>query len=280
MQTKQKAWKWWVGVGLMALSFTLVALSAQAQGTKPVAEIIAMVGTVEIKSPQDAQFRAAKVQDKLNERDQVRTLADSRAKLWCQDETILMLGEKTTLDLAKYQFDAQGRRQNALLKVMEGTLRFIVHKFYAGLPPGFQVEGKTAIMGIRGTDCVIEVHSPDLFINLGGTPVTVTDTATGQSITVPANTWARTVPGQPMATGGVTPAMRQQYTSQTRVGQTQVPGTVGTPPPPLAPGERVLVLGNPLVPSTNDARSDVNPSTNNQNQVSLSVTHQSALPGR
>ena len=110
------------------------------------------LGTAEIKSPGDTQFRPAKVKDKLYQQDQCRTLADSRAKLFFTDESILVLSDNTTIDIAKFQMNPQGGRQSALMKILNGSLRFIVTKVSAADKPDFEIEGKTATMGIRGTD--------------------------------------------------------------------------------------------------------------------------------
>lgn len=257
LRNRKNFWIWVIWASMVG-SATIAIPGVQAQERQPAAEIIALVGDAEIKSPAESQFRKAKLKDPLFPQDQIRTLANSRAKLWFKDETILMLAESTTLDISKFQMDNQGRRQNALFKVMEGTMRFIVHKFYSGMPPGVEVAGTTAVMGIRGTDCVIEVHSPDLFLNIGNTPAVVSDLATGQSITLPPGVWARIILGQPITTGTITPFMLRQYTNRTQSGHTQVPDNVSAPPA-LLPGERVVVLGNPMVPQESQYRNLANP---------------------
>ncbi len=262
MLKNRKTYWIWVMWASMVGSATIAIPGIQAQERQPAAEIIALVGDAEIKSPAESQFRKAKLKDSLFPQDQIRTLANSRAKLWFKDETILMLAESTTLDISKFQMDNQDRRQNAVFKVMEGTMRFIVHKFYSGLPPGVEVAGKTAVMGIRGTDCIIEVHSPDLFLNIGNTPAVVRDLATGQSITLPPGSWARIIPGQPITTGTISASMLRRYTNRTRLGLAVVPDNVSSPPR-LLPGERVVVLGNPMVPQDNQYRNLDPPSIQN-----------------
>jgi len=277
LRNRKNFWLWVIWAS-MAGSVTIAIPGVQAQERQPAAEIIALVGDVEIKSPPASQFRKAKLKDSLYPHDQVRTLDKSRAKLWFKDETILMLGEKTTLDISQFQMDNQDRRQNALFKVLGGTMRFIIHKFYKGLPPGVEVEGMTAVMGIRGSDCIIEVRSPDLFLNIGHNSEGVRSLTTGQSITLPPGIWARVIPGQPITTGTITPFMLRQYINQTQSGQTQLPDHVGAPPAllPTPPG---VSLGNPLVPQDSQYRSLTNPSVQNpQVQQPLPSIHRGATP--
>ena len=160
MPSRKSLW-WWLTLGCCLVSFLAVSQTAPAQQRQPAAELIALVGKAEIKSPGETQFRPAKLQDKLYPQDQIRTLKDSRAKLFFQDESILVLSDDTTLDIAKFQMNSQGQRESALMKLVHGAVRFIVQKVAAGVTPNFEIQGKTAIMGIRGTDGIFESRSPD-----------------------------------------------------------------------------------------------------------------------
>ena len=99
-----------------------------AQQGQPVAELIALAGNAEIKSPADTQFHPTTIKATIHQQDQFRTLANSRAKLFFKDETILVLSDNTTIDIANFQMTPKGERQSALMKVIQGSLRFIVTK--------------------------------------------------------------------------------------------------------------------------------------------------------
>ncbi len=285
MQMIAKRLGWWLTLGCCLVTFLAISQSAPAQEKKPAAEIIALVGTAEIKSPSDASFRPAKLKDPLYPQDQIRTLANSRAKLFCADETILTLGESTTVDLAKFQMDPQGRRQSALVKILDGSMRFIVHKF-TGPEPNFEIQGKTAVMGVRGTDGVFESRSPDRIIFLGGiNTIIIRNLSTGQTLTLTPGNWVMATPGQPLRTGVVTPQMRQQLLPFFRMAQSLVPSNVGTPPP-VPPGllaalQRAgISFGNPLLPQTDNFRNTNNPSTvqGGTLQSTLPSSHQGLFP--
>jgi len=257
-----------------------------AQQGQPAAEIIALLGNAEIKSPGDAQFRPAKLQDKLYPQDQIRTLKDSRAKLFFRDESILVLSENTTMDIAKFQMTPQGERQSALMKLLNGSVRFIIQKVAAGVPPNFEIQGKTAIMGIRGTDGVIESRSPDRIVFLGGAgAIVIRNLTTGQTLTLTPNNFMVVTPGRPMTTGPVTPTMRQELTTVFQVAQSQVPGTVVTPGPPTTALLRQLQaaginFGNPLISQDSPFRNTFSPSTQGggTTQTPLSAMHSPLLP--
>ena len=168
----------WLTLGLILTFFLVGGQTARAQEQTPgqqqaagfthAAELISLLGKVEIKSPQEAAFRPAKLKDPLNPGDQVRTLEKSRAKLWFRDETVLILNENTTMEITQFQASATGRSENSRLKVLQGAMRFILSKVSTQGPRNLEIEGKTAIVGIRGTDGVFETHSPDNIYHISG----------------------------------------------------------------------------------------------------------------
>ena len=226
MPRNPKSLRWWLTLVLCGVIFLATSLTAPAQERQPAAQLIALVGTAEIKSPGDAQFRPAKIKDMLYQQDQFRTLADSRAKLFFKDESILVLSDNTTIDIAKFQLNPQGERQSAFMKILHGSMRFIVTKVSAADKPDFEIEGKTAIMGIRGTDGIFETRSPDTVYYLSGrNPLAFRNTTTGQTINLTPNNFASAVPEQPLSTAPITPALRNQLIGSFHVSQ------AGSPPP-------------------------------------------------
>jgi hypothetical protein len=251
----------WLTLGLSLAFFLLGAHTARAQEQKPTtgltsaAEVITMIGDVEIKSPREVAFRKASLKDPLYPGDQVRTLANSRAKLWFRDETVLILNENTTMEIAEFQTDKAGRPQKSRFKVLHGAMRFILAKFLAAIPRTFEVEGKTAVMGVRGTDGIFETRSPDNIYLISGQPITLFDKATGQTVTLNPMQFAVVEPGRPIRIGTITPEMLRQLLGQYRVAQLYIPAGVITPPIPPARLAYLYNFGNPLLPQTSSFRS-------------------------
>jgi hypothetical protein len=272
------------------VSLLAASLAAQAQERQPAAELIALVGKAEIKSPGEAQFRPAKLQDKLYPQDQIRTLKDSRAKLFFQDESILILSDDTTLDIAKFQMDSKGKRQSALMKLVHGAVRFIVQQAEAGVTPNFEIEGTTAVMGIRGTEGIIENRSPTRLIFTGDRGnIVLRDLATGQTLTITPGQWAMTTAGGKMRTGPVTPLMRLQLIPYFRLAQSFVPANVATGGP-VPPGLlRILQqmgipsFGEPQYSNSDPGRNNFTPGAQGQGgfgSFPLTTVHQPIIPRR
>ncbi len=228
---------------------------AAAQMEKPAAELIALLGVVQIKSPAETQFREARLKDKLYPQDAVRTLADSKAKLLCRDESILILGPDSHLEIPRFDVDDQGQRRQSLVKMLTGMLRFIVHKFPANASPGFEIQTMTAVVGIRGTDGVIEIRSPDtIYLLSGRRPLAVRNLSTNQTFTLTSMNYVISQPHQPFRSGPISPEKYQQLLHLFQLGAGTSPGFI---PPnlakPLLPPDQLArdPLGNPaLVPDT------------------------------
>lgn len=254
-----------------------------AQERKPVAELIALVGTAEIKSPGDTQFRPAKIKDALYQQDQFRTLANSRAKLFFQDESILVLSDDTTIDIAKFQMTSQGERQSALMKILHGSLRFIISKVSRLDEPTFEIQGTTAVLGVRGTDGVFETRSPDVIYYLSGrSTLSIRNTTTGQTLNLTPGNFLSAIPGMSLRPGIITPAMRQHLIGSFKVAQRiTAPHSVTKPPPPPA-DFRAKLLGNPLISQENQFNNTLTPGSQGGGGggtiVPLSVIHPPLIP--
>jgi hypothetical protein len=305
MPRNRKSLRWWLTLVLCGVTFLSASRTAPAQERQPAAELIALVGNAEIKSPGDTQFRPAKIKDQVYQQDQIRTLADSRAKLFFTDETILVLSDSTTIDISKFQMNPQGGRQSALMKILHGSLRFIVTKVSAVDKPDFEIESKTAVMGVRGTDGVFESRSPDTIYFLSGSSIlAILNRTTGQTLNLTPNNFVASLPGQPLRPGVITPEMRNRLIGNFRVAQASPPPMVTQPPPPpqlivrqtglssgtpltsqttpatttLSPPE----LGNPLISQTNPALNSLPPAAQGNNTLlaPLPAVHDLLRPGR
>ena len=68
----------------------------------------------------------------------------------------MIFSDDSTLDIAEFQMASQGKRQSAFIKLVNGAVRFIVQKVEVGVTPNFEIQGKTAVMGIHGTDGIFD----------------------------------------------------------------------------------------------------------------------------
>jgi hypothetical protein len=242
-----------------------------AQQPKAVGEIIALTGSAELKPAQEAQFKAAQIKARLFPKDQVRTHVKSKAKLWFVDESLLILGENTLLNVAEYNVDSTGRRLNAFLKMVTGKMRFIVHK-YQTPEANFQVEGTTAVLGIRGTDGVMQMSSPDtVYLLEGKKDLAVKNKSTGEKILLPPMHFVTALMGKPLKIGKITPQMYRSLMTEFQVGGLPPPQNLTSPPKAPDGRNAAATLGNPSI--VQDTNRNVLPFTH-IDQPPLPTVHQ------
>ncbi len=222
----------------LLLAALLVSRSVPAQESQAVGEIIALVGQAEKKGTAEARFRPAQLRDKLYPRDQIRTLENSKAKLMFQDDSILILNEKSTLEIDKYLVNEPAQRRQVFLKALQGQIRFIVSKFF-GKPvePDFLLETHTAVLGIRGTDGVVETVNPDYIYLLEAlAPLLVKNKSTGETADLMPMFFITSEIGRPMRLARITPAMLNRLKKTFQVGSESPPDNMSDPslPPGVA----------------------------------------------
>jgi hypothetical protein len=193
----------------LSLMFSITIASAAEQN--PCAEIISLIGDVEIKPAKEGNFRKAELRAKLYVRDTIRTKEKSRARLFFKDESILILGANAQVEISEFRLEA-GSRQG-LLSLLDGSMRFIVHKFYGAAEPDFKIGTDTAILGIRGTDGAVEKRSPTIvyvYLLEAAKPLQVISKSTGQSIDLLPNYMVRVEQGKGLTQVQMPPAIMKQ----------------------------------------------------------------------
>jgi len=111
-------------------------------------------GTVEIINPGEKDFRTAKLYEDILEKDRIRTGPAARAKILYDDDSLTVLGENSAIEVREYDLAGDKKRNNSVIGLLQGKLRFIVTKYFAKDKSNFSVQTPTAVMGVRGSDSV------------------------------------------------------------------------------------------------------------------------------
>lgn len=104
--------------------------------------------------------RAAAPGEGLQPGERVRTGAKSAASITMRDGTVLVLGPGTTVDLSRFQYDATTQKGNFALDLLEGSVRVITGLLGKINPDLFKVTTPTSVVGVRGTDFIVEANPP------------------------------------------------------------------------------------------------------------------------
>lgn len=155
-------------IALGGLTLLGAALVTQAQTSSP-APAVPVAATAEpqagfVKSVRGnvqllsaaGTARAASPGDALSAVDRIVTGPDSSASVVLRDDTTLVVGPSSRMDLKEFHFDATTRDGGLLVSLLRGSMRMITGLIGKTNPDAVRVETQTATIGIRGTDFIVQ----------------------------------------------------------------------------------------------------------------------------
>ena len=143
-----------------AISFAAILCSssivfAQTDTTKPIGNYTIKKGNVTVTHPGQPTAVAVKVRDGILFLDVIATASKSRTKALFIDDSILTLGEKSSVKITEHVFDPNTDKRSVIVKLLKGKIRVLVGKAFRGLGSKFEVHTDTAVVAARGTYMVI-----------------------------------------------------------------------------------------------------------------------------
>jgi hypothetical protein len=128
------------------------------------ANLWAGIGHVSLlKGSADAQREhqtiALKTGSELEKNDVITTRSDTQIQLMFEDKTVITLGSNSALNIQEYVNGEQNPK--AKFKFTQGTFKSITGQIGKTAPQNFNLETKTATIGIRGTTVVGKVGEGD-----------------------------------------------------------------------------------------------------------------------
>lgn len=135
----------------------VAALPVSAQPkVAEIGTVISVEGTVTIESASEPAPVEVRQGDVVRSGDRLQTGEDGRVRVVMKDQSILVLGPKTTLDFSAFDYDQVRGSRAAVFNLLAGTLRAIVSKLKA-YGNRFEIRTPTASIGVRGTHFIVEV---------------------------------------------------------------------------------------------------------------------------
>ena len=145
---------------VLALALTAFSATAAWGQTAPAPAPAATKGigtVVERKLPAQMKRTGAAAWENVADGEEVR-LGDSfrtgengRLKMIFDDKSILILAEKSRIEITRLIYDPATRRRESLFKLYEGKVRALVGEMF-GASSKFEIESPTAVAGAKGTD--------------------------------------------------------------------------------------------------------------------------------
>ncbi|MFD1711774.1 FecR domain-containing protein [Ottowia sp. GY511] len=149
--------------GLLAASAVLAQTPAPAASTTQRATIAgdARHGTFKTVQGEVTVVRgnvrsAALVGGALMASDRVLTGSKSSAALTLKDGTVLAVGPESSVDLSTFDFDPTTQDGNLMVSLARGSLRMVTGLIAKIKPEHVKVTTPTTVIGVRGTDFIVE----------------------------------------------------------------------------------------------------------------------------
>ncbi len=145
----------WKVAGLLAISI----LGFSVQAAEQAGMIKVSKGAVSIE--RDGQRMAAAVGTPVMVADRLRTGDDGSVGLTLRDNTLLSAGPNSLLVVDKFAYDNAAQDGKMALTIRKGTLSVASGKIAKRTPESVDFHTPTSILGVRGTEFVIEVRGGD-----------------------------------------------------------------------------------------------------------------------
>lgn len=142
--------------GMAALAQAQTAPPATTPAPEPQAGFVKSVrGNVQLLSA-GGSSRTANAGDALASVDRIVTGPESSASVVLRDDTTLVVGPSSRLDLKEFHFNATTHEGGMLVSLLRGSMRMITGLIGKKNPDAVRVETQTATIGIRGTDFIVQ----------------------------------------------------------------------------------------------------------------------------
>lgn len=141
-----------------AVVWTLLALlfNLPAQAQEPAGMIKNSRGQVSLERA--GQSLAASVGTPVLVADRLRTGGDGAVGVTLRDNTLLSAGPNSLISIDKFAFDTTSQAGNISVGIRRGTLSVASGKIAKQTPESVDFRTPTSVLGVRGTEFVIEVE--------------------------------------------------------------------------------------------------------------------------
>ena len=138
------------------LSILVLAVSSMANAqTGRSGTVKDVTGSVTVVRGQEA--RSITVGEGVAVGDRIETADQSSLSMSMIDGTRMVLGANSKTTIEAFQFDGTTQEGSLLMRVYQGTLRMITGLIAKNNPNAVSVLTPTSVVGIRGTDFIVEV---------------------------------------------------------------------------------------------------------------------------
>lgn len=135
---------------LFSALLALILFWSPAYAAKQVATVVAVRGNVQAEDAK-GKSRPLLVRSPIFEDDTIRTKERSRVQIMFTDNTLISLGDATTMKIDEYRWQPEQKDGALKTQIKEGTFRVMGGALSKAAPQNFKTKTPTATIGIRGS---------------------------------------------------------------------------------------------------------------------------------
>jgi hypothetical protein len=143
-----------LALGLMFL-LALSVLSLEAED-KPIGSITAIEGEAWLAHGGDKASYSATLGDPIYPYDHIQTEVASRVQILFENESLLNLGENTTIRITEHIYSPEENRRSVLIQVLMGRVRGVVGRYFAGPGSSFIISTPTDTIAVEHGRFVVD----------------------------------------------------------------------------------------------------------------------------
>lgn len=168
------------------LSLFIVSGDSVGKSKKPVGSVVSWMGDVLIYAEGSSKSKTILSMEPVFKGDTIVTAKRSKAKLLMKDDSIISIAPLTRLVVKDYEFSEKKRKRVSYLKILSGTARGVINKFFSKKNSIFQIETPTAVVGVKGTDFIVKStrDGTEIITITGSVTAGSTDPSVGGEVTI------------------------------------------------------------------------------------------------
>jgi len=148
----------------MILIVVLCAPYTFALTGEPIGQVTSLKGEVSVIHAGEQVKNTLELNDPVYPGDTIQTATESKIQILTEDDSLLNLGEKAQITIKEHIYQPEKDLRSSVYKLIRGKVRVVVGKLFGDPDSGLEVETPTSVIGIRMTEFIIWVVSPELTI--------------------------------------------------------------------------------------------------------------------
>jgi len=138
---------------IILLTFLFISTSLSAN----IAKVVALKGEATIL--REGKNISLTRESVILKHDEIKTNKNTKVQLLFKDNTIVSIGQDSSFQIFNYLFDEKNKKFEAKFSMLKGTFRTITGKIGKIAPKKFNLKTKSASIGIRGTQVVMNISN-------------------------------------------------------------------------------------------------------------------------